>query len=68
MRNERQTRSTSRQDDTAGEEIEVAERGKDEPGDSSQQIDDLLDDIDEVLGEIENPEAWVQAFVQKGGQ
>jgi ubiquitin-like protein Pup len=68
VRSERHTGSSSRKDDDAEEAAEPAEHAKDEPGDSDQQVDDLLDDIDGVLSEIENPEQWVREFVQKPGQ
>jgi ubiquitin-like protein Pup len=32
----------------------------------SEDVDDLLDDIDEVLES--NAEEWVKSFVQKGGE
>ena len=68
MQSVRHARSSSRQDDKAEEAAEPTERLVREPTESNQEIDDLLDDIDDVLSEIGNPEQWVREYVQKGGQ
>ncbi|MEU2282523.1 ubiquitin-like protein Pup [Streptomyces sp. NPDC013178] len=67
-----QHRSERRRHQVEDDEQDVthpaAETGTDtEPG-VSADAEDLLDEIDDVLGEIENPEAWLSSYVQKGGE
>jgi ubiquitin-like protein Pup len=70
VKNERQARSSSRPDDKAAEATEVAAGSKDAQRTSNEEIDALLDEIDETLGQISEQDAqfWVDSFVQKGGQ
>jgi ubiquitin-like protein Pup len=67
VKNERQARSSSRPVDEAAE---GADRGKDAQRTSNEEIDALLDEIDEALGQVSEQDAqfWVDSFVQKGGQ
>ncbi|MBA3431181.1 MAG: ubiquitin-like protein Pup [Actinobacteria bacterium] len=48
------------------EEEEVSKDRKGTAETKSQEVDDLLDEIDEVLEE--NAEEFVRSYIQKGGQ
>jgi ubiquitin-like protein Pup len=56
------TRKTRPEKDTSAPEIEEDKTAEAK----SQDIDDLLDEIDEVLED--NAEEFVRSYVQKGGQ
>jgi len=65
---QRQARSSSGPGDKAHEATESAERAKDQPGEANHVVDEILEDIDRILGEINYPEQWVSEFVQKDKQ
>ncbi|MET8537667.1 ubiquitin-like protein Pup [Streptomyces sp. NPDC005065] len=60
-----------RRHEDSREEDASAEAG-DQPAVTDSKVSsdaaEVLDDIDDVLNEIENPQEWVAGFVQKGGQ
>lgn len=47
------------------EEVEAKDLTNEE---LNEEVDDMLADIDDALGEIEHAESWVAAFKQQGGQ
>lgn len=52
----------SRRDDTPAPELPTVQA----PQQRTESVDSLLDEIDSIL--VTNAEAFVQGFVQKGGQ
>jgi ubiquitin-like protein Pup len=59
-------RQAAKQETTGDEEQQ-------EPADLSnaeldKDTDDMLNEIDEALGDIQDSEAWIRGFVQRGGQ
>ena len=52
--------------DTSGPGEASTEEAADRPGDPSDDVGAILDDMDEALEE--NPEEIVRSFVQEGGQ
>ena len=50
------------------QEVEEVEPKAHSNAELNEKVDDVLADIDEALGEIENAESWVSAYKQQGGQ
>ncbi|MFD3998648.1 ubiquitin-like protein Pup [Streptomyces sp. NPDC058583] len=62
-----QKRKTSHDDSDIDTPIESAEEPK-RLRISKEETNDVLKEVDDVLNEIENPQEWVEQFVQKGGE
>lgn len=62
-----QKRKTSREDSDTEHDVESTREAK-RPRISEEEIHDLLEEADDVLSEIENPQEWVRQFKQKGGE
>lgn len=62
-----QQRGTRKSEEVEEEAVETTvPEGQERREKLSEDVDDLLDDIDEVLES--NAEEWVRSYVQKGGQ
>lgn len=63
---QRQTRRTEQVDETAAPEVEESTDLKERHEKLSDDVDDILDEIDSVLEE--NAEDFVRQYIQKGGE
>ena len=61
-----QDRTTKRSEDVEEEQVEASTDVQERVGKLTDDVDDLLDEIDGVLEE--NAEEFVKSYVQKGGQ
>ena len=61
-----QDRTTKRTEDVEEEQVEATSAVHERVGKLTDDVDDLLDEIDGVLEE--NAEEFVKSYVQKGGE